>query len=179
MAKRNVKRHEVVQPEDQSVKLIPLTHGLNAIVDADDHEWLMAYNWSALYSKNTRSHYAVTNIKMGGKYFVVRMSAVILRAPEGCVVDHIDSGNTLDNRKCNLRIAAESQNCMNRRTRSDNRSGIKGVSWYSRYGMWVARIQVAQKRICLGYFATKEAAAEAYRAAATKHYGEFARATCP
>ena len=33
---RIVKRHEVIQPQDHSIKLVPLTRGLDAIVDADD-----------------------------------------------------------------------------------------------------------------------------------------------
>jgi hypothetical protein len=35
MAKRHVFRHAVTQPLDPSIKLIPLTRGQSAIVDAD------------------------------------------------------------------------------------------------------------------------------------------------
>ena len=40
-----VERHAVQQPADESVKLIPLTKGLNAIVDAHNYDWLMQWNW--------------------------------------------------------------------------------------------------------------------------------------
>lgn len=40
MAKHRVVREPVVQPLDQSYRLIPLTKGKVAIVDATDYEWL-------------------------------------------------------------------------------------------------------------------------------------------
>jgi hypothetical protein len=40
MTKRRVKRHPVTQPADKPYRFIPLTQGKNAIVDAEDFEWL-------------------------------------------------------------------------------------------------------------------------------------------
>lgn len=89
-------------------------------------------------------------------------------------VDHrnLDRG---DNRFQNLRPATRAQNLANRNKHSNNQSGLKGVLLHKQSGLWVARIGVSGESIYLGYFKTKEEAHAAYAAAATKHYGEFAR----
>lgn len=40
MLKRRVFRHDVEQPQDQSIRLIALTQERNATVDAADFDWL-------------------------------------------------------------------------------------------------------------------------------------------
>ncbi|MGU0171669.1 HNH endonuclease [Escherichia coli] len=44
------------------------------------------------------------------------------------MVDHINMIRS-DNRIVNLRAATRAQNGQNSKTRSDNASGVKGVSW--------------------------------------------------
>ena len=90
-------------------------------------------------------------------------------------IDHIN-GNKIDNRWVNLRLATRSQNNTNSGLRRDNTSGIKGVSWYPRYGKWEAKICIDGKPTRLGYFNTIEDAASARAEAAKKYYGKFARA---
>ncbi|HBZ17536.1 MAG TPA: Fis family transcriptional regulator [Pantoea sp.] len=87
-------------------------------------------------------------------------------------LDHIN-GDKLDNRIINLRLATRSQNNSNVLLRADNSSGYKGVSWQLPNRKWVARISINRKRITLGFFATKEEAAKAYRLASIQYHGEF------
>ena len=92
------------------------------------------------------------------------------------ILDHID-GNGFNNRIENLRLATVTQNAWNRRRRSDNKSGLKGV-WRnapSRSKAWRSSIQVNGKRICLGEYATAADAGEAYAKAARRFFGAFAR----
>jgi hypothetical protein len=87
-------------------------------------------------------------------------------------LDHRDLDRA-NNRIANLRPATDMQNCANAKRRVDNSTGFKGVS--TRQGRYIAQINRDGRRICLGRFDTPEAAHEAYKAAALKHFGEFAR----
>src|SRR5258705_8794450 len=170
---RRVVRHEVVQPLDQSYRLIPLTQGQNAIVDAEDFELLSQIPWFADWCENTRSFYA----KVGHRNSV-RMHRFLCncRATRE-QVDHIN-GNTLDNRRNNLRKCSQEQNAKNRRTLIETMSGFKGVCSIKRSGR--ARIGIgSKKRITIGFFATAKDAAKAYDEAAKKYHGEFANLNFP
>lgn len=86
-------------------------------------------------------------------------------------IDHIN-GDPLDNRLCNLRPASNSQNQANRKVvRTTSR--IKGVTWNKHCSKWQAAIKKDGKNNHLGVFSDKSEAAEAYRAAALRLFGEF------
>lgn len=91
-------------------------------------------------------------------------------------VDHVNM-NRSDNRVENLRSASTSQNQANRRARSVNASGLKGVTWKPRHQKWEARIGVNGRLIYIGLFDSPEKAHAAYVEAARRHHGEFARAS--
>ena len=91
-------RVAVRQPADPSIRYIPLTHRHVTIVDAADYEWLGRYRW---FTKGGASgkYYAGRSVR--GQ--IILMHREIMKPPKGMVVDHIN-GNSLDNRRCNLRI---------------------------------------------------------------------------
>lgn len=84
-------------------------------------------------------------------------------------IDHVN-GIRFDNRIVNLREATSSQNRQNRKPKV---AGLRGIQ--KSYKKWRARINVNGKCLWLGSFSTQEAAASAYREAAIKHFGKFAR----
>lgn len=145
---------------------IALTRGLVAVVDQSDHAALARYRWYAVPRSNGKGFYAARNSN-GAR---VWMHRAILRAPAGVLVDHKD-GDGLNNRRGNLRLASHQQNNWNRRL--DSKGGVRGVRPV--VGGWAARICTAKgKTISLGVYATPEAAAKAYDAAARSLRGEFA-----
>jgi len=78
-------------------------------------------------------------------------------------IDHIDR-NPSNNKWENLREVSRSCNARNCKPRSNNTSGVTGVNYYNKRRPnkpWMARIKVSNKRIILGYFATKEEAVKA------------------
>ena len=64
----------------------------------------------------------------------------LMNYPKGLVVDHINH-NTLDNRRCNLRVVTDTINKMNRK---DNTSGFVGVDKVK--SGWRAQIQYKGKK---------------------------------
>lgn len=89
-------------------------------------------------------------------------------------IDHINMDRS-DNRLANLRLASGADNCRNKKKRSDNKSGAKGVCWDKQSKRWVAQIRYNGVTHRLGYFDTVEEGAAAYKKAAEAAYGEFAR----
>ena len=92
-------------------------------------------------------------------------------------IDHIN-GDPTDDRIANLRPCSRQENARN--VSGGRTSRFKGV--YRRNGRtprWVAHIRVDGKQCYLGSFASDEDAWAAYKAAALRHYGKFARVDAP
>jgi len=89
-------------------------------------------------------------------------------------IDHIN-GNPSDNRIANLRLATDSQNLCNSKIRTDNSSGVKGVSWSKKEKKWYAYINKHGKMISLGRYESLDDAIEARLSGESKYHGEFAR----
>lgn len=154
-------------------KTICLTKGYEAIVDAEDYEWLSQYSWHVSFG-STGLPYACTSIKENGEFKVKRMHRLIMDAPDDKDVDHIH-GDTLDNRRSELRICKHKQNCSNRRQSTKKLSSVyKGVSWYSCSQKWVAKIKHNYKQFHLGLFYSEIDAARAYNGAAKRYFGDYA-----
>jgi hypothetical protein len=158
----------------EDYRLIPLTQGQFAKVDAADYEWLSQWGWYAAWSEFTETFYALRKLNINGKRTSRSMHREVagLAMGDKTLCDH-RSGDTLDNRRSNLRYATNAQNCRNAKVRKDNSSGFKGVHVVG--GRFVARIQVDGKRISLGMWDTAEEAYKNYCEAAAKFHGDFAR----
>jgi len=150
---------------------IELSQGLFAIVDAADEVWAQQWKWHA-HRSSKGTWYARRNASKG---HIVIMHRALLGAPRGMDVDH-KNRNGLDNRRANLRLASRGQNMANQRKAPGGTSRYKGVCWDSDRQAWNAKIQSDRKTINLGRFANESDAANAYNAAATAFFGEFARA---
>lgn len=156
---------------------IELTKGMSAIVDESDYEKLVNFKWQAHRENN--GHYAVCSVRQdNGKYKQFRMHRMILNISDSRIfIDH-KNGNTLDNRKENLRIASYGENSRNLSKKlKNNTSGYRGVGLASgsekRSKPWAARIKLNGKLKHLGYFTTAEDAAKAFDKAAKELFGEF------
>jgi hypothetical protein len=76
-------------------------------------------------------------------------------------LDHINRDPS-DNRLENLREATNAENCQNRRKRSDNTSGLVGVSFDKKVGRWRSYIGADGRLIHLGFFDSPAEAGNAY-----------------
>ena len=152
------------------MRRIPLGHGLFATVDAVDYKKLSKYKWCANTKRGTA--YALRHTKEGR---IVYMHRQIMRAPKGSIVDHIDH-NTLNNRRCNLRLVTPEQNYANAGPRG-GASGYVGV--YPCGKRWMAKIVCRGKRFYLGRFDDPVEAAKARDRKAYELHGEHAYLNFP
>jgi hypothetical protein len=93
---------------------------------------------------------------------------------EGFQIDHID-GDRTNNRIENLREATGSQNMQNAKIPSNNKSGVKGVSWHKIYKKWQVYIMIKGKRLFFGRYDTLEEATAVAEKARNELHGDFAR----
>lgn len=148
---------------------VPLTQGKVALVDPEDYETLIAEGrWFAGWTG--WSWYAGRNARGDSGRVQIRMHGYLTGFP---LTDHVN-GDSLDNRRANLRTASTSQNGANRPAQRNNTSGYKGVTRDSADNVWRAQITVNRRHLSLGRFPTPEEAAQAYDRAALLHFGEFA-----
>jgi hypothetical protein len=145
------------------MKEVPLTQGYVALVDDEDYERVMQYNWQANYHNDDKI-YVTCGPQSDHPYR--KLHHFILGIVEE--VDHKDR-NGLNNQKDNLRFATTKDNCANRRGWYNSESGYKGVTKTSS-GRWQARLNGTY----LSVWATPEEAARAYDKAAYALNKEFA-----
>ena len=151
---------------DDAIRIIT-ANGDVIIADLEDYNVISKSSWCLLQGK-----YPVARIN--GK--TVRMSRLLVGdVPDGMVVDHIN-GDTLDNRKANLRICTPRQNSLNTAD-TKNRTLPKGVS-KSCSNRYRARIMVNGKEIWLGTFSTVKEAEQARMEAEIEYYKEFSTYVC-
>ena len=136
---------------------IPLRKGLTAIVD-DDDDWLLKWKWHASKGVNNSGYYARRIEVDGEKRTLIMMHRLIMNAPAGKVVDHLNH-NTLDNRKKNLRIVTQHENLCNR---ADGK--YIGVRYSKPTGKYVTYFNGKH----IGYYETEIEAAAAWDAVAKK-----------
>lgn len=136
-------------------------------VDLEDFDYIKDICWykgggdyiyGKLQNKHLRLHSYIMaryNDNVDGKNFII---------------DHIGGNKTRnDNRKANLRVVTFQQNAMNRKKRSDNTSGVTGVSWDKDGQKWIAYI--GDK--VLGRYSDKDVAIQVRKQAEEKYFKEY------
>jgi len=137
---------------------VKLTQGYEAQISPEDIA-LLGHLWCVSHPETGRP-YAVR--RKEGKIVYMHREVCQPRPLPSEDVDHIN-GDTLDNRRENLRPVTRSLNNLNRRS-------VKGVYYHKRHKLWQAYISINRKRTHLGWHKTEEAAREA-RLAAEKELG--------
>lgn len=147
------------------------------LVDEDDYVKFFDYVWLAEWQKSVGSYYAKRHEMVNGKSITIYLHREILGLPRnpgrGCLLkaDHINH-NTLDNRKCNLRICDNTQNVINRRRMSNGKGSFRGV--YPNEHCFQPRINYKNITICFNRLNSEIEAAFVYNIAAVTLHGEYA-----
>ena len=149
------------EPDTGNLVWLVTTHGYGGLIPAGSIAGLVS---------NGRRYIGID----GRRYAAHRLAWFYMTGEWPVEIDHKDC-DPLNNRWSNLRLATRSQNNANMLRQKRNTSGHKGVDWDKSRQQWRAQICVNGKRMMLGRFNEITTAAEAYRAAAEQHFGEFAR----
>lgn len=157
---------------------IPLSQGRVALIDDQDAAAVGRFNWflHTCGSGANTLYYAIGNLpRQGKKRGAIKMHRLIMDAPSGISVDHINH-NGIDNRRCNLRLATGFQNSANMRPQA-SRYGYTGVTSHPCVGgaRYYGRLYVRGKWFFTKVCATPAEAAWLRDDLAIEHCGEFAR----
>jgi hypothetical protein len=159
-------------------RTIPLggLEGRGRVTIVDDDTSLATDGWRGQVSNG--GVYAVRDASDRGPKIYMHRLIVGLGAGDPQQVDH-RNGDTLDNRRANLRVTSAALNRANsRKTRRATSSRYKGVT-RRRDGRWLAKITVEYHQQYLGLYGTEDEAARAYDIAAQRAWGPFARLNFP
>lgn len=146
----------IERKDDHAIMIMYSRKGerVETLLDLEDVARVLAYGlWRPGYRKNADAHYPVCR---DGLY----LHRFLMAYPSGLSVDHAN-GNTLDNRKQNLRIATHQQNMQNKKTYTNNSCGFRNVSQTVGEPGWRYAIKLNNKRYSRRGFPTAEAASAA------------------
>lgn len=151
---------------------VACTKGYTTMFSPEDLAIVSENDWSTLAPgrKGSKRRYAHRRAWTKDEDYLHR---AIMKSPKGMQVDHRD-GNTMNNRRGNLRECTNAQNQMSKRDTGRAPGKYRGV-YRAESGGWFASICKDQAQQYLGTYSTDVDAALAYDAAARKLFGEFAR----
>lgn len=144
------------------------------IIDKEDYNLCKDMRWRLAITRNGKRKEVVTGSPH--KNNMISIYRLVMNAQKEDVVDHIN-GDTLDNRKQNLRICTQKDNIRNKTILpSNNTSGILGVykdSRKQRKSNWIAEIKYNDVKIYLSAFVKFEDAVYCRYIAETLLFQEF------
>jgi hypothetical protein len=145
---------------------------IETIIDTADLPRAKSYenSWIPSVARNGSVYVNIILYTENGKKKVLKLHRMLMNAPKGLVVDHINH-DTLDNRRStNLRNCTNAENCQNYdKARKTSKSGVLGVYYKEQNKRWVATIC---KKGCKRYskcFKTFEEAKEAITRMRAEH----------
>lgn len=150
--------------------------GYAVLIDDEDFERISKIKWTCY---GIRGHnlkpYIVSTSLVDGKISALHRVVMGLHKTD-LEIDHIN-GDTLDNRKSNLRVCPRGMyNAINRGKQRNNTSGYKGVFLRKDTAIpkYRAQLRYKQKLVAFGQYNDPKYAASVYDYACSLLFGEFA-----
>lgn len=124
--------------------------------DLEDEDIIRKHTWSSCTDRFGYTR-VETEVKIDGKYKRKSLAQILTGEND---VDHEDR-NPFNNRRYNLKKRSRSEQCINQHLKSNNTSGVTGVSWDSIHNRWVASMKKDKKQILNKSFISFEKAVKA------------------
>ncbi len=149
------------------MKTMCTVNGIAFTVDDDVAAHIQGTHLTAVPNNKSGKFYIFINGKHIARW-LLEITDPLLEA------DHIDC-NPLNNVRSNLRIATKAQNQRNKPKRRDNTTGVKGVSWDKKSGLYEVRVKVNGVQKFGGRFQLRDDAEQAASSLRARLHGVFAR----
>lgn len=149
---------------------LKISKGMTTLIDQEDFDRLVAAGRTKWNAQKVGKRYYVSSsfYRPTHRSPKVYLHRFIMDCPDGMCIDHIN-GDSLDNRKINLRICSYRDNSANKKSKKKYKGVVK-----THNGMWQAQISANGIHATLGAFTVESEAARVYDLAAALLYGEFA-----
>ena len=141
-------------------------------IDLEDYNKIKDYCWLE------HDGYIHTRARFNNKNKDIRLHRFIMGLTNDGSQHHIKvdhkNHNTFDNRKKNLRITTNQENCFNHRTHKNNTSGHSGISFRKDTNKWRVRLWINNGQcVNLGSFTEYDEALKVRKEAEEKYFGDF------
>lgn len=112
---------------------------VKTFIDIEDVEKVKQYKWYVHESKKKgcKSKLYIKAIVNGTSLYLHRF---LIDDETSMEIDHID-GDSLNNRKSNLRLVSRLENSVNLKARHTNKSGVKNVRWRTEKNRWYVEVK--------------------------------------
>ena len=144
------KKYNKIEIDGDIAKIYFYNSDRYAIIDAEDVDKIKDYCWV----DNPKKYYPFAFIN--GKHIDLHR-LIMPNDNKNFVTDHINR-QPLDNRKCNLRITTQMQNCWNRNLSIANKTGYKNITYVKSRDRYSVSVSRNYKRYYLGYYKDIEVA---------------------
>lgn len=157
MGRKNVKNEYEVFENYIILKVQYKDTYVVSYIDKEDKNKVSQKSWRASHKKN--KVYLCSGKSHDKEFPLIYLHNFLMNYSPipGKEIDHID-GNSLNNRKNNLRLVTRQENIENSKARIDNEIGIRGVSRAKKSGLYSCDFQYRGKRIHLKSWKTCEEA---------------------
>lgn len=148
--------------------IVTLKNGRQFQIDEDDWDSVKHIKWN-IHLMRKGYKYVYTFQKTDKSRKMIYLHRMLMNCKNPMFVDHIN-GDTLDNRKSNLRVLTNRQNQWNQK-RVRGFVPYKGVTFEN--GAYRSRIRINGKKKSLGRFKTAIEASNAYNQASLELHGSY------